>query len=270
MALGSPPANVEPATGHPRATPAGRILVVEDDESIQALLVSVLTDHHYEVVSAPDAATTRRLLKADGPPDLVILDLILPDVDGLLLCAELRERADTAIVICSATDRTHDPILGLHLGADDFVRKPFLVEELLARIKAVLRRRGAPRATAATAAAPAVPGPPEASDGRIRVGALEIDHPRRSATLGGRPLHLTPTEYRILHALASRANEVLGWADLADLLWGKKDERLGHSVAGQIRRLRAKLSSGTDDHLRAPAPTIIAVRGFGFRLVAAG
>jgi DNA-binding response OmpR family regulator len=246
-----------PATAHTSPAPNSRILVIEDDESVQELLALVLSNHHYEVAGAPDGATARQMLKENGPPDLVILDLLLPDIDGLLLCAELRQCLDTAILICSATDRTQDPILGLHLGADDFVRKPFLVEELLARVKALLRRRCTPRPESMATEAP------REAAGRKRIGALEIDHARRSAALGGRPLHLTPTEYRILFALASRPDEVLTWEELAEALWGRKDEDLGHSVAGQIRRLRGKLFGGT-----VPAPSIVAVRGFGYRLVA--
>jgi two-component system response regulator ResD len=250
------------------------VLVIDDEEPIRELLAAVLTDEGYIVITAADGATARQMIResAEGPPDLIILDLLLPDTDGLLLCADLKAQMDVAIIICSATHRQRDLILGLKLGADDFIAKPLQIEELLARVDTVLRRtavRGGAQqlepeasvpATGATATA-AEPVSPVAARDRKSVGALTIDHARRRVTVGDEVVQLTPTEYRLLYALASRPDEVLTWEELAEAVWGYRDAKIGRAAAGQLRRLRTKLNASA-----APAPQIVAVRGFGYKL----
>ena len=257
-----------------------RVLVIDDEEPIRELLAAALADEGYTVATAADGATARQFIKQaeDEPPDLVILDLLLPDTDGLLLCADLKAQADVAIIICSATHRQRDLLLGLRLGADDFISKPFRIEELLARVDSVLRRTtvgrvtqqpGAGEAPAATraagaagaAGAPTEPAPRTTAQERRSVGALTIDHARRQVTLGGEVVPVTPTEYRLLYVLASRPDEVLTWEELAEAVWGFRDAKIGRAAAGQLRRLRAKLNAGA-----VPAPQIVVVRGFGYKL----
>jgi DNA-binding response OmpR family regulator len=162
------------------------ILLVEDDSAVADMLVDRLGSKGYRVWRAESAAEAKAALEK-AAPDLVILDLTLPDTSGLVFCADLQARPDIPIIICSGTPRKEDAVLGLKLGADDFVAKPFSVDELEARVEAVLRRV-APRSAAAGSPPPT----------RHQVGELVVDEERCRATLGGEKLPLTPTEYRLL------------------------------------------------------------------------
>jgi two-component system response regulator MtrA len=168
-----------------------------------------------------------------------------------VLCSVLKNMAEVPILICSGAQRRRDAFLSLKLGADDFIAKPFDIYELEARVEAVLRR------TSQTRVAESSPSPPD----HIRVGELIIDRSRRRVTLGGEPIQLTPTEYRLVSALASRPDEILSRDDLATLVWGYQDASSGRTIDVHIRRLRVKLSSGP-----VPAPAIVAVRGFGYKM----
>ncbi|MDH4340980.1 MAG: response regulator transcription factor, partial [Thermoleophilia bacterium] len=159
-----------------------QILVVEDEDEIADPLVEGLRREGFEVSRA---ATGREAL--DAPlPDLVLLDLRLPDIDGIEVCRELRSRSDVPIIVVSARGEEVDRVVGLELGADDYVVKPFGFRELLARIRAVMRRTR-----------------PEAGDDSLRVGTLEIDPRARRASLDGRELALTTKEFDLLSLLAS-------------------------------------------------------------------
>jgi len=225
-------------------------MLVEDDTAVAQTLTDALETSGYRVWVAETGAGAKTLLEQTRP-DLVILDLMLPDVDGLVLCSGLKSIADVPIIICSATPQKRDAILGLKLGADDFVPKPFDIYELEARVEAVLRRTMQPRTVEQVAA------PPD----HIRVGDLIIDRSRRRVTLGGEPIQLTPTEYRLVSALASRPDEILSRDELATLVWGYQDASSGRTIDVHIRRLRVKLNSGP-----VAAPTIVAVRGFGYKM----
>jgi len=226
-------------------------MLVEDDGAVAQTLTDALEASGYRVWLAETGADAKTLLEQTHP-DLVILDLMLPDVDGLVLCSGLKGITDVPIIICSATPQKRDAILGLKLGADDFVAKPFDIYELEARVEAVLRRTTQQRAVEpASAAAP----------DHIRVGELIIDRSRRRVTLGGEPIQLTPTEYRLVSALASRPDEILSRDELATLVWGYQDASSGRTIDVHIRRLRVKLNSGP-----VPAPAIVAVRGFGYKM----
>ena len=238
----------------------GSVLLVEDDDAVAYTLKEVLESSDYTVRHARNAAEAKHLVE-EAPPDLILLDLMLPDSDGLLLCADLKSKANVPIIICSASEQKRDRILGFKLGADDFIAKPFDVDELLARVEAVLRRATQghapePEAHAADAHAPS-PAPQQ-----HRLGELVIEAARRNGTIGGRPLQLTPTEYRLLSALVSRPEEVLSREELAQMVWGYQEASIGRSIDVHIRRLRAKLEGGT-----TPSPVIVSVRGFGYRIV---
>ena len=231
-------------------TSATTIMLVEDDAAIAQTLTDALEASSYRVWHAENGADARALLE-QRRPDLIILDLMLPDVDGLVLCSGLKTIADVPIIICSATPQKRDAILGLKLGADDFVAKPFDIYELEARVEAVLRRTSQSRHAEPAAAA---------AD-HIRIGDLVIDRSRRRVTLGGEPIQLTPTEYRLVSALASRPDEILSRDELAQLVWGYQDASSGRTIDVHIRRLRVKLGQGP-----VPAPAIVAVRGFGYKI----
>jgi DNA-binding response OmpR family regulator len=173
---------------------------------------------------------------------------MLPDADGLVLTTTLQRLTDAPIIICSARHGLLDRVLGLRLGADDFVAKPFDFEELEARIETVLRRaRHAQR----------VPPPPD----QLRVGELVIAQARGTVTLGGQPVLLTPTEYRLLLVLASHAGELLSREQLAQLVWGYQDVGTSHLIEVHLGRLRLKLRRA------APAASVITtVRGQGYIL----
>jgi two-component system response regulator MtrA len=235
----------------PKGQGATTIMLVEDDHAVAQTLTDALESSGYRVWLAETGADAKTLLEQTRP-DLIILDLMLPDVDGLVLCSGLKAIADVPIVICSATPQKRDAILGLKLGADDFIAKPFDIYELEARVEAVLRRTSQTRVSGE-----ASPSPPD----HIRVGELIIDRSRRRVTLGGEPIQLTPTEYRLVSALASRPDEILSRDDLATLVWGYQDASSGRTIDVHIRRLRVKLSQGP-----VPAPAIVAVRGFGYKM----
>jgi DNA-binding response OmpR family regulator len=174
---------------------------------------------------------------------------MLPDTDGLVLCSELRSRGSAPIVLLSGTKRRSDPILGLRLGADDFIAKPFDNRELLARLEAILRRTNVGRSRE--------PAEPEV----YRVGPLTVDVGRRMVLHGDRPLQLTPTEFRLLATLASEPDKVFSREELASRVWSY--DMLGESrvVDVHIRRLRQKLdAAGIKD------PFIVTLRGFGYKL----
>jgi two-component system, OmpR family, response regulator MtrA len=230
-----------------------RILVVEDDASIAQFMTDLLEMGGYRAFHAQNGAEARVLVE-QVQPQLIILDLILPDLDGLVLCSMLKAQARAPIVVCSGTGRRRDAILSLKLGADDFVAKPFNTDDLLARIEAILRRTPAARATPAVA--------PAAASDELRVGSLVIENARRRVLLGGEAIQLTPTEYRLLAALAARPDVILSRDELARLVWGYSDAGNGRTIDVHVRRLRVKLGRA---HTRSPS--IVSVRGSGYKLV---
>jgi two-component system response regulator MtrA len=246
---------------------AATILHVDDDPEIAQLVKDALEPRH-RVVHVANGAELKEKLQENFEPDLILLDLMLPDADGLVLCADLNERSDVPIIIVSGTTRKRDSILGFKLGADDFLAKPFHVEELEARVEAVLRRSaqrraaGQPRTEApAPGAATAVETRPRAAT--IHLGQLTIDDARRQVTVAGRLVDLTPTEYRLLAILAGRPDEVLSRQDLSSLVWGYQDASIGRSIDVHVHRLRTKLAIPPDE-----GPQIVSVRGFGYKMAA--
>jgi DNA-binding response OmpR family regulator len=222
-----------------------RVLLVEDDASIRELAATGLGAVGFRVDTAEDGR--RALERFDtATPDVVVLDLMLPELDGYEVCRELRARSQVPIVMLSARTDTVDVVVGLELGADDYVTKPFEVAELAARIRAVLRR--------------SAPAEGEA-DGVIRVRDVEIDPAAFRMRKGGAEVALTATELRLLLELARRPNQVFTRELLLELVWNY--DYLGDSrlVDVAVQRLRAKV----EDDPHAPA-LIQTVRGVGYRL----
>jgi DNA-binding response OmpR family regulator len=265
----------------PSSAPRGRILVVEDEPQIAGLLTEVLQTDGYEVWSVATGGEAEAMLPKVRP-DLVLLDIMLPDTDGLVLCSQLHARWPGPIVMVSGTKSHRDRILSLRLGADDFIAKPFDIDELIARVEAVLRRAGslhasAPARTPSGAMGAGIPplgegrpwwpGTPTAAEAggptAYRIGELEIDLRRRSITIGGSPVHLTPTENRLLTMLASDPERVFSRDELAAAIWGTESLGESRAVDVHIRRLRAKL-----EPFGGAAPAIVTVRGFGYKLAA--
>jgi two-component system, OmpR family, phosphate regulon response regulator PhoB len=226
------------------------ILLVEDDAAVAFMLTDVLESTGYSVAVAGTGATARAQVE-QHVPDLIILDLVLPDEDGLVLCSVLKNMANVPILICSGTQRRRDAFLSLKLGADDFIAKPFDVYDLLARVEVLLRRAAQHHASE-----------PNVQRGPIRIGDLLIDHGLHQVTLGENLLQLTPTEYRLLTVLAARPDQVVPRDALAKLVWGDPDTGTSRTIDVHIGRLRVKLAQAGRS-----APQIVSVRGFGYKIV---
>jgi two-component system response regulator MtrA len=220
------------------------VLFVEDDRSIREVTTLALEQAGFRVTACGDGREGLDIF-ARGQFDLVLLDVMLPGVDGLEVCREIRRRHRTPIIMLTARTDTVDVVVGLELGADDYVAKPFQPPELLARMRAVLRRG---QVTAAESDV-------------VRVGEVEIDEAAFRATRNGCELSLTATEFRLLCALAHRPGQVFTREMLLELVWGY--EYLGDSrlVNVAIQRLRAKIEEDPADPV-----LITTVRGVGYRL----
>jgi DNA-binding response OmpR family regulator len=230
-----------------RPTPAVLALLVEDDTRLAALTAEYLRGHGVQVVVAGDGAAG--LAEARRARfDVVLLDLMLPGRSGLEVCRELRSRSDVPILILTARGEEADRVLGLELGADDYLTKPFSPRELLARIQAQVRRA---RGQAGPTTQPLV------------LGDLELDPGSLRATLAGRELSLTGYEFQLLRVLAERAGQVLSRERLLELVRGSAEESFDRSVDVHVSRLRAKLG---DDPKRPR--WLKTVRGAGYQLAA--
>jgi phosphate regulon transcriptional regulator PhoB len=223
----------------------GRVLIVEDGPDIRDLLAWHLEREGYQVSRSRTGLEALRQIEA-APPDLVLLDLMLPEMDGLEVCRRLRRERATAslpIVMLTARGEELDRVLGLELGADDYIVKPFSPKEVVARVRAVLRRTR-----------PAPDSEP------IRVGGLSIDPGARTVTVDGAPLALTPKEYDLLWALADARGRVLSREFLLDRVWGYRaaSEIESRTVDVHVRRLRVKLGP--------EGRRIATVKSVGYRL----
>ena len=207
---------------------ATKVLIIEDDPNIVDLIRSNLVVRGFDtVVSA--GTNVPALLDAERP-DMVLLDLMLPEADGFELCRQIRERSTVAIIVVSARGGEQDKVTALNMGADDYLTKPFGIEELLARITATLRRT---RPAASTE-----PGPPI-----VTAGNIEIDLASQQVTRDGQPVHLTPTEFALLRELATNRGKLLTHAHLLRRVWGHGYETETEYVRVYVRRLRAKLEA---------------------------
>jgi two-component system, OmpR family, KDP operon response regulator KdpE len=228
---------------------ATRALVVEDDPNIVDLIRSNLAVRGFDTIVSADGLRALRLLETESP-DIVLLDLMLPEVDGFELCRQIRERSSVAIIVVSARGGERDKVSALNVGADDYMTKPFSIEELLARINATLRRTR-PAASAVTETAPEV----------ITVADLVIDLTSQQVSRAGRAVHLTPTEFALLRELALNRGKLLSHAHLLRRVWGRGYETETEYVRVYVRRLRAKLESNG-------APLIVTQPRAGYRIPA--
>jgi two-component system alkaline phosphatase synthesis response regulator PhoP len=228
-----------------------RILVVDDDREIVRLLRASLEQAGYQVFAAYDGETALHILRRERP-DLVVLDLMLPDRDGWDVTRVMQgdsTLADTPIIMLTARVEHPDRIVGLELGADDYVTKPFHPGELLARIRAVLRRAGH--------------GPPTSRV--IRAGVLTVDVDGHRVAVRGEPIHLTPTEFGLLCALAEHRGQALTRLEMIEQGLGYSYEGVERTVDSHIRNLRRKLAdAGASEDL------VETVFGVGYRLAAGG
>jgi DNA-binding response OmpR family regulator len=222
------------------------ILLVDDEESVQKLLTYPLERDGYRVIQARDGEEA--LARFDSEEvDLVVLDVMLPKLDGLEVCKRLRERSSVPIVMLTARDDELDKVLGLELGADDYITKPFSIREFRSRVRALLRRALTPRHEPRDAEA-------------IEVDGLRVDPARRSVEIDGRPVQLTYVEFELLRTLAQRPGRVFSRQALLEALWGSADYREPRTIDVHVRHLREKLE--TDP--REPR-YILTVRGVGYR-----
>jgi DNA-binding response OmpR family regulator len=226
---------------------AARVLLVDDDALLRRSLAFNLEQAGYRVSTAASAEDALALARRD-PPDLVLLDIGLPGMDGLDALRHFQVQMDIPIIFLTARRRELDQVLGLELGADDYITKPFDLNVLLARIKAVLRR--VERATiSATDSSPLV------------VGDLVIDPAAHTVSVGGRHLDLSPREFDLLHALGLEAGRVVSTDELLTRVWGAEYAGESQVVYVHIRWLREKLEEDPNQPRR-----IITVRGVGYKL----
>jgi two-component system KDP operon response regulator KdpE len=222
------------------------VLIVDDEPAIVRAVQTNLARHDFHVDTA---ATGGEGLEAyaRGRPDLILLDLGLPDMDGLAVIREIRLRSSTPIVVLSAREAERDKVAALDLGADDYLTKPFGVNELLARVRVALRHAARPSA---------------GTEPVIRLGDLEVDLERRKAVVGGGEVHLTPTEWDLVKLFATHPDKVLTDRMIMDSIWGSTYPAQAHSLHVYVARLRKKLEgdAGAQRHL-------LTEPGVGYRFV---
>jgi DNA-binding response OmpR family regulator len=231
-----------------------RILVVDDEPAVRDLLVYNLRKAHYEVLTAGDGRQALQVAQT-ASPDLVLLDLMLPAVDGLDVCRELRKTSDVPIIMVTARGEEIDRVVGLELGADDYIAKPFSVREVLARVKAVLRRSQGDWESPAPD--PVLAGP----------NGLIMNTAARTVTVREKELDLTQLEFDLLYHLLANAGRVLSRERLLEQVWGYDYIGDTRAVDSAIKRLRSKLRAALGAETEV-GEMIETVRGIGYRLEA--
>lgn len=229
-----------------------RALVVDDEEPLAEVVASYLERERFEVTVCHSGAAALSVAR-EVDPDVVVLDLGLPGIDGLEVCRQLRTFSDAYVVMLTARDTEVDTIVGLSMGADDYVTKPFSPRELVARIRAMLRRPRTVGASASSGSADATP--------RWLFGPLSIDVAGREVFLDGEPIPLTRTEFDILGALSSRPGVVWSRRQLIDAVWGDPWVGNDHLVDVHVGHLRRKLGDDPAD-----PRFVYTVRGVGYRM----
>ena len=222
-----------------------RLLVVDDEQAVLDLLVYNLNKAHYEVLTATNGRQALEIAR-QSEPDLILLDLMLPEIDGLDVCRQLRQTSQVPVIMITARGEELDRVLGLELGADDYICKPFSVRELMARIKAVLRRA----TPAETGSQIILTGP----------AGLKLDVEQREVTVGSLPVDLTRLEFDLLHTLLLNAGRVLTRERLLEQVWGYDFTGGARAVDSAIKRLRSSLRSADP-----AADGIQAVRSLGYK-----
>jgi DNA-binding response OmpR family regulator len=231
------------------------ILVVEDEISLQETLAYNLKKQGYTVHTASTGGEALKYAR-ELKPDLILLDIMLPEMDGFEVCRTLRQEMNTPVLMLTARDDEIDRVVGLEVGADDYLTKPFSMRELMARVKAMLRRVRLIREDAeAKSAASDMP-----SGGLIRFANLEINSIRREVLIEGKPLPLKPKEYELLHFLAIHRGQVLTREHILEKVWGWDFIGDSRTVDVHIRWLREKIEKDP-----ATPDRIITVRGAGYR-----
>jgi DNA-binding response OmpR family regulator len=233
----------EPAPGVPEV----RVLVVEDEAAIRRVVVGYLQREDFAVTEAADGVQAVALAR-EGGPDVIVLDLGLPGIDGVEVCRQVRTFSDAYIIMLTARAEEIDKLIGLSVGADDYLTKPFSPRELVARVRAMLRR---PRAETAPS-----------EDQVRRFGDLTVDPQAREVTVAGRIVELTRTEFDILEALSSQPRRVFSRRALVTDVWGSDWFGDDHLVDVHIAHIRAKLAADN----AAGAGHITTVRGVGYRM----
>jgi two-component system, OmpR family, response regulator len=222
------------------------ILLVDDEESVQKLLTYPLERDGFRVVQAHDGDEALARFESE-PIDLVVLDLMLPRLDGLEVCKRLRARSSVPIIMLTARDDELDKVVGLELGADDYITKPFSIREFRSRVRALLRRASAP------------PHQPTGEE-VLEADGLRIDPTKRSVEVDGEPVHLTYVEFELLRTLASRPGRVFSRQALLEVIRGGSDYREPRTIDVHVRHLREKLERDARD-----PRFILTVRGVGYR-----
>ena len=227
------------------------ILLVEDDDATRESIATFLRGHGHDVRESSTAAEALAAWEASRP-DLIVLDLGLPDLDGSAVVRRVRQEATTPILILSARDREADKVAALDHGADDYVTKPFGMPELRARIDALVRRAAGPAADSA---------------GHIRVGELAMDVTRRLVSVNGVPVHLTPREYEVLKVLLTHAGRLVTHGRLLRAVWGSAYGDESHYVHVYVSQIRRKLKAA--DPTGSVHRLIVAEPGVGYRVAMA-
>jgi DNA-binding response OmpR family regulator len=223
------------------------ILLVDDEDAIQKLLTYPLERDGFRVVSARDGEEALERFGAENP-DLVVLDIMLPHLDGLEVCKRLRARSTVPIIMLTARDDELDKVVGLELGADDYITKPFSIHEFRSRVRALLRRAKLP------------PYQGEDGDDLISAGPLRIDVGRRTVEVDERSVQLTYVEFELLRMMASHPGRVFSRKMLLEELWGGSEYREPRTIDVHVRHLREKLERDPGE------PEFIhTVRGVGYR-----
>ena len=221
--------------------------MLDDDSVARRLLEAALTNEGYVVHTFGTMAHARAAV-AREPYDLYLLDIVLPDGNGLEMCATIRQRSQSPIIILTVKGDLHDVVEGLEAGADDYVSKPFRMQEVAARVRAQLRR---------------VQRKDEGREAAIRVGDLVVDRDLRDAVLRGRALRLSPREFEILELLATRDGRSASRETIIESIWGEQEDLSEKILAVYVRRLRLKIEENPEQ------PRYLhTIRGFGYRLAA--
>ncbi len=218
-----------------------RILIAEDDKTSQDLIKKFLEAKGHRVIVASDGQEALEAF-SNEPPDLVLLDVMMPKVDGWGVLRQIRERGETPVIMLTVKDATEDKVQGLSLGADDYIVKPFDLREIEARIDAVMRRCGAPLA-------------------QLEVGPIAIDDERKEVTVYGERADLSPKEYELLRFLASKPGRVFSHEEILRSVWAESPYAGAEDVKKYVYLLRNKIEKNSEK-----PDLVVTVRGFGYKL----